>query len=232
MTRQVTNILPVIEVPVADGNWDTARVYPINKIIIHTIVGTVQSAINRFNAPRSFVSIHYLIGLDGKLYHEVDEDNVAYQGGNYKINQSSIGIEHEDNGDYNGQRTDQLYQTSGMLVADLCRFWNIPCDRDHIKKHSEVSDHPTACPDALDIDRIIREALGVLNPTPSTPVPPTPVQPIIPAQTPISQPTTPTLEPPAPSNPVVQENSNPQVIVLTPSLKPSLITRILNWLMQ
>lgn len=132
------------------------------------MVGTWQSAADRFNNPTQKVSAHYGVKLDGGLIHWLEETFTAYHAGDYDINQRSIGIEHEDNGDYNGQRTDQLYQTSGRLVADICNFYKIPCNRAHIRKHSEV--HPTGCPDALDIDRIVREAQGVLSPTP-TPAP-------------------------------------------------------------
>lgn len=154
-TRTVTTI-PVKELPVAAGNWDSTRA-PIDHVIIHTMVGTIASAASRFNT-KNQAAAHYGVGLDGSLVHWVDEDNTAYHAGDYPMNQRSIGIEHEDNGDYNGNRTDALYTASAALVKDICAFYNIPVDRDHIRKHSEVSDNPTGCPDALDIDRIVREA--------------------------------------------------------------------------
>jgi hypothetical protein len=183
-SRLVTDILPFAELEVAGpydghlGNYDESRV-PIDRIIIHTMAGTWQGAAARFDNNTSNVSAHYGIKYDGGLIHWLEETFTAYHSGDYPMNQRSIGIEHEDMGNYNDPRPDVLYQTSGKLVADICKFYNIPCDRTHILKHSEVSDKPTACPDALDIDRIIREAQGVLNPTPAptpTPTPtPTPV---------------------------------------------------------
>src|ERR1035437_1216814 len=159
MARQVTG-LPVIEKTVADGNWDTTR-KPIDIIVIHTMVGSAASADARFNNPTQKVSAHYGVLLNGKLWHWVDEDNTAYHAGDYAMNQRSIGIEHEDNGDFNGVRPDALYTTSANLVKDICTFYNIPIDRTHILRHSEVI--ATGCPDALDIDRIVREASGGLN---------------------------------------------------------------------
>lgn len=159
--------LPCTQLTVADGNWDNVRDYPIRMIVLHTIVGTVKSADQVFNTPRSQRSTHYGIGLDGKIYQWVDEVNVAYQAGDYPINQYSVGIEHEDNGDYNGVRTPELYASSSKLVADIASFYHIPLDRNHIKKHSEVSDAPTACPDSLDIDNIIAGAIAITNPTPA-----------------------------------------------------------------
>ncbi len=163
MTRTVAS-LPVIEKTVGpewdghQGNWDNDR-FPITKVIIHTMDGTAQSADERFNNPLSEVSAHYGVLLDGSIWHWVDENKVAYHAGDYQVNQESIGIEHEDNGDYNGPRTPQLYETSSKLLADICLFYKIPFDRDHIRKHNEVSDKPTACPDSLDIDRILKGAI-------------------------------------------------------------------------
>lgn len=165
MTRQVTT-LPVTEKSVGNGNWDTSR-KPIDRIIIHTMVGTATGADARFNNTTSRVSAHYGVLLNGSLWHWVDEDNTAYHAGDYAMNQRSIGIEHEDNGDYNGVRPDVLYTTSAKLVKDICTFYNIPIDRIHILKHSEVI--ATGCPDALDIERIVREAAG--TPTTTLPLP-------------------------------------------------------------
>lgn len=139
------------------GNYDTSRA-PIDTIVIHTTVGSAEAAATRFADLKSNVSAHYLVKKDGSLIHFLEETYTAYHAGNYIMNKRSIGIEHEDGGDYNGIRPDALYQTSAKLVRDICQFYNIPIDRDHIKKHNEVSDAPTGCPDALDIDRIVREA--------------------------------------------------------------------------
>lgn len=160
MTRQVTT-LPCIEKSVANGNWDTTRT-TIDRIIIHTMVGPASAADARFNNSTQKVSAHYGVLLDGTLWHWVDEDNTAYHAGEYSMNQRSIGIEHEDNGDYNGVRTDALYAESSKLVADICKFYSIPVDRTHILKHSEVI--ATGCPDALDIDRIVRQAQALSAP--------------------------------------------------------------------
>jgi len=165
MAQRIVTTLPNIEFTIADGNFDTTR-KPIDRIIIHTTVSSAQSAIAHFGDPNAQVSAHYIVGLDGKIYHGLEETYTAYHAGNYAMNQRSIGIEHEDNGDYNGVRPDALYTTSAKLVRDICNFYNIPIDRQHILKHSEVK--ATGCPDALDIDRIVREAAGTPTPTPNT----------------------------------------------------------------
>src|SRR5260221_5575568 len=159
MTRKVTS-LPVQELSVAISNADQNRL-PVDRIVIHTMVGTMTSAASRFNDPNSKVSAHYGVGYNGQLVHWVDEDWVAYHAGNYNMNQRSIGIEHEDYGNYNGPRPDILYTASANLVADICKFYGISCDRAHILKHSEII--ATGCPDALDIERIVSQAAQILN---------------------------------------------------------------------
>ena len=161
--RVATTAIPYTELTVADGNFDSSRA-TIDRIIIHTMVGTWQSAAARFGQYGTQVSAHYGVKLDGGLIHWLEEYYTGYHAGNYPMNQRSIGIEHEDGGNYNGVRPDILYQTSGKLVADICKFYSIPIDRSHILKHSEVI--PTGCPDALDIDKIVSYAQNYAKPTP------------------------------------------------------------------
>lgn len=161
MTRKVTS-LPFTELEVATGNYDESRT-PIDRIVLHTMDGAWQGAAARFDNPLSKVSAHYGVKLDGSYIHWLEETFTAYANGNYPMNQRAISIEHEDGGDYNGVRPDALYAASAKLVRDICLFYNIPVDRTHILKHSEVSDNPTACPDALDVDRIVREAQATAN---------------------------------------------------------------------
>jgi hypothetical protein len=184
LKRIATSILPSVELEVAGpydatnklGNFDLSR-STIDRIVIHTMVGSWQTAAAKFDNLSSNVSAHYGVKLDGTLIHWLEEYYTAYHAGDYLMNQRSIGIEHEDGGDYNGTRPDILYATSAKLVADICHFYSIPIDRKHILKHSEVSDAPTGCPDSLDIERIVRQAVLVLPPGLPTPSTPTPVGP-------------------------------------------------------
>lgn len=131
----------------------------IQTVIIHTMVGTLAGANGRFQNASAQVSAHYGVQLDGSLVQWVNEADTAYHAGDWSVNLTSIGIEHEDGGNYDAPRTDALYKTAAALVKDICTRNNIPIDRVHIKGHREV--HATACPDALDIDRIVREATTV-----------------------------------------------------------------------
>jgi len=121
-------------------------------VVIHTMVGTIASADGRFKSPAAQVSAHYGVGLDGRVVQWVDEADTAFHAGNWEMNLNSVGIEHEDNGDYNGPRSDALYQSSSSLVADICGRYGIPIDRAYVMRHNEVA--------GLDIDRIVAMAAG------------------------------------------------------------------------
>lgn len=185
--RVATTSLPYTECTVAQGNFDTNR-EAIDMIILHTEVGfksgtravfarsPIVETVNAQGMKESIIdpnkgrSAHYAVNMDGTLDHFLEEYLVAYHANNYPINQRSIGIEHEDFADPFIKRTDALYETSAKLVADICKFYNIPCDTDHIKKHKDVGKKPTACPDGLDTNRIIKRAkeilTGVVTPPP------------------------------------------------------------------
>jgi hypothetical protein len=161
------------------ANFNASRAgYKVNGIVIHTIVGTIGSADAAFNNPGRQASAHYGITLDGSPIHQyVKESDTAWHCGRYYPdaanpfgNVNTIGIEHADNGDYNGVRPDILYLDSSQLVKEICQRYGIPIDRAHIRKHKEVADanNPTACPDALDIDRIVAMAAGLWGAAPGS----------------------------------------------------------------
>jgi N-acetyl-anhydromuramyl-L-alanine amidase AmpD len=155
-TRESTS-LPHEMHPAAPENYDAGRPagHKIDKIIIHTEVGFKAGTEAQFANPQAHVSAHYGVDQDGSLDQFVKETDTAWQAGNLFVNQESIGIEHEDMDRPNDPRPDALYATSGKLVYDICTFYDIPIDRDHILKHLEVSQLGTSCPDTLDIERIV-----------------------------------------------------------------------------
>lgn len=131
---------------------------PITTIVIHWFgVGTLDSANSRFqnNTASNRASAHYGIS-DNTIYQWVKEEEVAWHAGVYAVNQRSIGIEHDATTTKNA--SEKTYQTSGQLVADICKRNNIPLNRTHIIGHNEVS--ATQCPGTLDIDKIISLAKG------------------------------------------------------------------------
>lgn len=163
MTREETSI-PNIEYTTATGRYDESR-YPIDLIVLHSTAGTLESAISLFSStPQAGkeTSAHYIVDNDGKLYQGLEEYYTAYHCGNYEKNQRSIGIEHVDNGATVKLHTDAQYAMSAKLVKDICSFYGIPIDSAHIIPHNQVV--ATACPNGLDVNRIIREASGTIPP--------------------------------------------------------------------
>lgn len=160
--RSATTAIPYTEYPVAYGNFDTSRA-PIDRIALHTEVGFKTGTEGTFNNPQSHVSAHYGINQDGSVDHFLEEFYTAYHAGEISFNRRSIGIEHEDFGKPNSERPDALYEKSSLLVADICKYWGIPCDSNHIFRHQNVPGSSTACPDSLDTNRIISRAAQILS---------------------------------------------------------------------
>lgn len=132
----------------------------VNKVILHWIVGTLESADATFAKADRIASAHYGIG-DGDIHQYVFETDTAYHAGNLTVNKESIGIEHE--GGPSLPVSEATIQTSIELVTDICRRYNIPADKDHIKRHSDIK--ATQCPGTLPVERIIEEVGKRLNPS-------------------------------------------------------------------
>lgn len=133
----------------------------INKIVLHWIVGTLESADATFANPDRKASAHYGIG-DEEIHQWVKEEDTAWGASNWDVNQTCINIEHEGGWllpDGTRQKpSDATHKTSAELVADICRRYNLPIDRNTIHVHNEYS--TTTCPGTLDVNRIIELAKG------------------------------------------------------------------------
>lgn len=145
--------------PVPESNHGGLRPWGVDGSVAHTMVGTIESATARFMNPSSIVSATFGIGLDGRIVLWVDVNEIAYHAGNWPINQRRVGVEHEDDTRYwDAVRTPELYLASGALHAAIARDSGWPPDADHIGPHRNFT--ATACPDALDVGRIIAIAQG------------------------------------------------------------------------
>lgn len=159
------------QAPASTNNYTPGRPGRIDTLVWHTMVGSEASARARFQSPSGGASAHYGVCLDGRLVQYVGEGDTAWHAGNWPVNQRSIGVEHEDDGDYNGARTPELYERSAQLMADLLRRYpSVPRRRTAnqggggVAKHHDVSQQGTACPDSLDVDRIFARAMQLLAP--------------------------------------------------------------------
>ncbi len=135
-------------------NFDGNRL-PITRIVLHWMDGTLAGTDAQFQKPKG-TSAHF--GIEDDTVHQyVNVTQVAYHAGSYPMNQRSIGIEHS--ADPNRPASEKTYETSAQVIATMCKAYNIPVDREHIIKHSEVI--PTQCPGSLGIDRIIQRVLQI-----------------------------------------------------------------------
>lgn len=148
------------------GRWYTrGRSRPIDMIIIHTTEGSYNGAISWFKSRdnRYRTSAHYVIrSSDGHITQMVREANTAHHVRRY--NSRSIGLEHEAISAQPRWFTDAMYRSSARLVGHLCRKYNLPVDRTHIRSHAELDPGRRSDPGPhWDWDRymeLVREAAG------------------------------------------------------------------------
>jgi hypothetical protein len=117
----------------------------IDKIIVHITQGSWTSAINWFADARSGVSAHYVVrSSDGFIGQCVEEKDISYHAGNWPVNQTSVGIEHEGYGNNPDWLTGAMYDSSARLSAYLVDKYDIPISRNNFLAHRQVSS--TLCP--------------------------------------------------------------------------------------
>lgn len=129
-------------------------------IIHHNATTNYQVAIDTWLVSAgNNTSAHYEI-TDNQIIGVVPEYNIAYHAGNWNVNTRSIGLEHVNatvgppDAMYTVSQT--TLKNSAKLCADICRNYNIPIDRDHIKGHNEVSDTGTFCPGTINMDNYVQ----------------------------------------------------------------------------
>lgn len=156
----------IIQVAIPRSNWGGSGTNQKQLIVMHWVIGEQSACDATFQNPARQASAHYSVGSDGTVHQYVQDNDVAWHAGP-TVNYKSIGIEHAGGqmiGDTRKKPTTQCHDASAQLVADLCRKYNISCDRNHIRKHSEYMN--TECPGSLDIDYIIARANSIINNTP------------------------------------------------------------------
>lgn len=140
---------------VPSPNYWEGRTQPIKKIIIHWMVGTLQSTDATFSNPASEVSAHY--GIENDIVHKyVNEGDTAFHA--MDANPFSIGIEHS--AQPGRLASDSTYETSIELCTEICVRYNLNPDLD-IEPHKKYV--ATECPGTIDLDRIkqgVKKRLG------------------------------------------------------------------------
>lgn len=117
--------------------------YRIDRVVIHVVQGSFDTALKVFRDPAHAAAAHYVVRKDGHVAQMIRELDVAFHAGNRGYNERSIGIEHEGFVDRPADFTDAMYRSSARLTADICRRYGIPVDRTHLIGHVEVpgTDH-------------------------------------------------------------------------------------------
>jgi len=123
----------------------------INYVVIHTVQGSMGSAVNTFHSPELNYprSAHFTIGEDGGVIKSVPAEEIAWHAGTHPLgsgekyesrvlNRNSIGIEHGGFVDDPDFPTEEQYVTSAALTRYLCELYRIPIDREHIVGHEEI----------------------------------------------------------------------------------------------
>lgn len=135
-------------------------------VIHHNATTNKYVAMNTWKVgSNAWTSAHYEV-TPTEIIGCIGENYIAYHAGGTggadvpKIadpNGVSIGIEHVNStGAPQWGVADDTLRMSAKLVADICKRYGLPIDRNTIKKHSEVT--ATACPGGLDIDKLVRYA--------------------------------------------------------------------------
>ena len=127
----------------SSSNYTSGRGMSIRYVVIHDMEGTLNGAIGVFTNPGAGASAHYNIrARDGHIVQMVREADTAWHSGNWIINHSSIGIEHEGFADHpqgGGYYTATMYEASARLTCAIAHRYGIPVDRRHIFGHGNVS---------------------------------------------------------------------------------------------
>jgi N-acetyl-anhydromuramyl-L-alanine amidase AmpD len=146
--------IPVIEYcPASANNYsrETRSREEIDYIVIHTVQGSLDSAIHTFSSPDLGYprSAHYTVGPSGEVVKSVPASKVAWHAGTSPIgsggkhesrvlNSNSIGIEHGGYVDDPNFPTQEQYIASAALTRYLCELYDIPLNRRHIVGHDEI----------------------------------------------------------------------------------------------
>ena len=106
----------------------TKRSEKVTKITIHhtACIASAQSIANAFAVPRRCASANYIIGKDGEILCDVDEDYRAWTSGNAWNDQRAITIEVSNcSGKPNWEISEKCMKALVELCADICRRYCI-----------------------------------------------------------------------------------------------------------
>jgi len=163
-------------------NYSSRNGIKIDRIVIHHNATTDKNvAMNTWLASGTAqTSAHYEV-TPTEIIGCLSESDAAWHcggtGGNdvpkmSNPNQRSIGIENvNSSGAPNWSVAHETVVNCAKLVKDICQRYGIPCDRQHVLGHNEVT--ATACPGGINVDEVVNLANGGTS-APSQPAPANP----------------------------------------------------------
>jgi len=151
----------------------------IDRIVIHHNATTNKDVAMStwYTSSGNWTSAHYEV-TPTEIIGCVEETYAAYHCGGTggsdvpkmsNPNERSIGIENVNSTGAPSWSVDpRTVANTAKLVRDICDYYGIPCDRQHVLAHNEVT--ATACPGGLDVDEVVRLANGGKTPSTVAPV--------------------------------------------------------------
>lgn len=153
------------------GSPNYRRQFGVKKkfVVMHWMVGTLESTDKVFQQKKRPVSTQYGIG-DNEIHQYVRDKDYAFGSGDTYANKYGISIEHEGGYLKNGKRVKPsaaTHETSAHLLAHLSREhgWGRLKVGVNVFPHSHFK--PTQCPGTLDIHMIAARANELLDAAPS-----------------------------------------------------------------
>lgn len=180
MTETFSNLTTSIDPrPMNNGGLRQRKIDTI--VVHHNATKNKYVALNTWTVDAGIgTSAHYEI-TDTEIIGVLGENYIAFHAGGTgwpdvpKIsdpNGRSIGLEHVNStGKPTWQVSEATLRNSARLVADICKRYGLPINRDTIKLHREITS--TACPGGLDIDKLVayaKQEAGQSKPQPQQPV--------------------------------------------------------------
>ena len=110
----------------------------IRYIVVHDTEGSYETTLRLVQDP-TYVSWQYTLrSSDGHVAQHVNSRDVAWQAGNWYVNATSIGLEHEGFAAQGTWYTEAMYRSSARLVKYLAQRFDIPLDRHHVIGHDQI----------------------------------------------------------------------------------------------
>ena len=119
-------------VPMPNSFWDgwlPRKIEPLTSLVLHhTAMEDDESCISFFLEPSSFVSSHFLVGRDGRLYqfvsleHRAFHAGASYLHGRSVLNRSSVGVEITGDGNrvpFTRAQIETVARLTGVLTAQF-----------------------------------------------------------------------------------------------------------------